>query len=189
MTWLAERWLLWRGWRFIGVVPDLPKMLIVGGPHTSNWDFVVFLAAIRHWHISPSYIGKHTLFRRPFGWFFKRLGGIPVDRRRPGGLVAQVAEAFDASDRMILVISPEGTRKAVPYWKSGFVKIAERTGAPIVPAYISYENKEVALGPPISFDGDEKKLMDEMRPFLLRGGGRNPEGEGPVRLKSEPKSS
>jgi 1-acyl-sn-glycerol-3-phosphate acyltransferase len=185
MRWLAELYLRLRGWEFVGEVPDIPKMIIVGGPHTSNWDFVVFLGAIRHWHISPRYIGKHTLFRWPAGWFFRRMGGIPVDRGRPGGLVGQVADAFAANDRLILVISPEGTRRAVPYWKSGFVKIAEKAKVPIVPAFISYENKEVGLGSPIRFTGDEGVLMDQIRSFVRHGDGLHPEGKGPVRLKDE----
>jgi 1-acyl-sn-glycerol-3-phosphate acyltransferase len=135
VTWLAERWLKWRGWRFVGEIPDLDRMILVGAPHTTNWDFVVYLAAIRHWQISPRYIAKHTLFRRPFGLFFERFGGIPVDRTRPGGFVGQLAEEFERSDQMILVMAPEGARKAAPYWKSGFLRIASKTGVPIVPVY------------------------------------------------------
>jgi len=185
MTWLVEKWLVWRGWRFVGEMPDLDKMIIIGAPHTTNWDFILFLGAIRHWRISPRFIGKHTLFRWPFGYFFKALGGIPVDRSMPGGLVGQVAAEFEKSERMILVMAPEGTRKAAPYWKSGFLTIAEGTETPLLPVYVQYVRKEVVLGSPIDFDGDEEALMDRLRVFYAEGVGKHPEGKGPVRLRSE----
>lgn len=185
MTWIVERWLTWRGWRFIGELPDLDHMVIIGAPHTSNWDFFLYLGAVRHWRMSPHFVGKHTLFRWPFGWFFRALGGIPVDRSRPGGMVGQVAEQFARSERFILVMAPEGTRKEAPYWKSGFVRIAEASGAPIVPARVDMPAKTVTMGEPITFDGDEKTLMDRLREFYVPARGKNDRGKGPVRLKEE----
>ena len=185
MTRLAEKWLKWRGWRFVGDLPDLDKMIIIGAPHTSNWDFIVYLAAISHWRMSPRYVGKHTLFRWPFGYFFRKFGGIPVDRTRPGGMVGQVVEEFEKSQRMILVMAPEGTRKAAPHWKSGFLRIAAEANVPIVPAYIHFPSKEVVLGSPIVFDGDEKKMMHQLRRIYAVGEGKDGQGKGPVRLKEE----
>ncbi|MGH8873601.1 MAG: lysophospholipid acyltransferase family protein [Acidimicrobiia bacterium] len=185
MTWLAHRWLEWRGWRFIGEMPDLDKMIIIGAPHTSNWDFILFLAAIRHWRISPRFVGKHTLFRWPFGWFFRKLGGIPVDRSRPGGMVGQVTEEFEEVEQMILVVAPEGTRKEAPFWKSGFVRIAAEAKVPILPAYIHFPRKEVVLGTLIDYEGDEKSLMDRLRSFYEAGEGKGGKGKGSVRLKEE----
>ncbi len=185
MTWLAEKVLKWRGWRFIGELPDLDKMMIIGAPHSSNWDFFVFLAATRHWRFSPRFVGKHTLFRWPFGYLFRALGGIPVDRSRPGGMVAQVAEEIERSDRIVLVMAPEGTRKAAPYWKSGFVRIAAQARVPIVPAYIDFPARKVVLGEPIEFTGDEKALMDLLREFYRPSVGKSGRGKGPVRLKKE----
>jgi 1-acyl-sn-glycerol-3-phosphate acyltransferase len=185
MTWLAEKWLQLRGWRFVGDMPDLDKMILVGAPHTSNWDFILYLGAIRHWHMSPRFIGKHTLFRWPFGYFFRKMGGIPVDRSKSGGLVGQVSTEFERSERLILVMAPEGTRKAAPYWKSGFLKIAEAAHVPVVPVRVHYPNKQVVLGDPITLEGDERALMDELRDFFVDAVGRHPEGKGPVRLESE----
>jgi 1-acyl-sn-glycerol-3-phosphate acyltransferase len=185
MTWLAEKWLKLRGWQFLGLMPDLDKMILIGAPHTSNWDFIAYLAAIRHWKISPRFVGKHTLFHWPFGYFFRRFGGIPVDRDRPGGMVGQVAEEFERSDRMILVVAPEGTRKAAPYWKSGFARIAAEARVPIVPVYIDYPAKKLVLGEPILYAGDEKALMDRLRAFFEPGVGKDGQGKGPVRLKEE----
>jgi len=166
-------------------MPDLDKMIIIGAPHTSNWDFVVYLGAIRHWRISPRFVGKHTLFRWPFGSFFRKFGGIPVDRSRPGGMVGQVSEEFEKEERMILVMAPEGTRLAAAHWKSGFVRIAAEAKVPIVPAYIHFPRKEVVLGSPIAFEGDEKALMDRLRVFYQPGTGKDGAGKGPVRLKEE----
>jgi 1-acyl-sn-glycerol-3-phosphate acyltransferase len=159
MTRLAEKWLKWRGWRFVGEMPELDKMIIIGAPHTSNWDFVAYLAAIRHWRFSPRFVGKHTLFRWPFGYFFRRFGGIPVDRTRPGGMVGQVAEEF--------------------------IRIAAEAGVPILPVYIHFPRKEVVLGSLISFEGDETALMEELRRFYEAGEGKDGEGKGPVRLEKE----
>jgi 1-acyl-sn-glycerol-3-phosphate acyltransferase len=185
MTWLAEKALKWRGWKFIGEVPDLDKMIIIGAPHSSNWDFIIFLAAIRHWHISPRFVGKHTLFRWPFGYFFRRFGGIPVDRERAGGMVGQVTEEFERSARLILVVAPEGTRKAAPYWKSGFTRIAAAAEVPIVPVYIDFPAKKVVMGAPVPYDGDEKAFMNRLRVFFAPGVGKGGKGKGPVRLREE----
>jgi 1-acyl-sn-glycerol-3-phosphate acyltransferase len=166
-------------------MPQLDRFIIVGAPHTTNWDFVLFLGAIGHWKISPKFVGKHTLFRWPFGYFFRKLGGIPVDRDRPGGMVRQVAEQFEQTDRMILVVAPEGTRKAAPYWKSGFARIAAAAQVPIVPVLVDYPGKRVVVGDTVDHDSDEKALMDHLRPFFEAGAGKNPDGKGPVRLKEE----
>jgi 1-acyl-sn-glycerol-3-phosphate acyltransferase len=185
VTWLAEKWLMWRGWRFVGDLPPVDKMILIGAPHTSNWDFIVYLGAIRHWRIAPRYVGKHTLFRWPFGYFFRRFGGIPVDRTRPRGFVGQVAEEFGRSERMILVMAPEGTRKAATHWKSGFVKIADEARVPIVPVSINFPQKRVVMGTPVAYGGDDKVLMDQLRVFFEAGEGKRPDGKGPVRLKEE----
>jgi 1-acyl-sn-glycerol-3-phosphate acyltransferase len=185
MTWLAEKWLKWRGWEFVGEMPDLAKLIIVGAPHSTNWDFILFLGAIHHWRISPRFIGKHTLFRWPFGGFFRRLVGIPVDRDRPGGLVEQVAAEFERAERLILVVAPEGTRKEAPHWKSGFLKIASAARVPVLPARVEYPRKRLVLGTPIGFDGDERAFMDQLRVFYQPGAGKNNRGKGPVKLKHE----
>jgi 1-acyl-sn-glycerol-3-phosphate acyltransferase len=180
MKWLAYRYLRLRGWTFHGRIPDDPKLIAVGAPHTSNWDFIVFLAALHHWKMTVNYIGKHSLFRPPFGWFFRYTGGIPVDRSKPGGLVKQVAEAMDAARRMILVLAPEGTRSKAPRWKSGFLKIAEATGAPILLAAVDASRKELTIGPKLTYDGDAATFMESTRAFYADKEGFHPELKGPV---------
>lgn len=185
MKWLALTYLKLRGWKFIGQVPPDPRFIVIGAPHTTNWDFVAFLAATRQWDFTPKYLGKHTLFDGPFGWLFRRLGGIPVDRSRPGGITDQVKAGFDSSEEFALVIAPEGTRKAAEFWKSGFVKIAAATGVPIVPAGLDYTKKTITLGEPIHYDGVPDNLMTELRNFYATTEGKHPEGAGPVRIREE----
>ena len=185
MKWLAYRYLRLRGWTFHGMIPEVSKMIMIGAPHTTNWDFVAYLAALHHFRFRASYIGKHTLFRWPFGYLFSYFGGIPVDRSKPGGIVGQVTEAFNAADEMALVIAPEGTRASVPYWKSGFLKIAEMADVPIVLAAVDFSRREVTIGSIIDYAGDASAFMDEARSFYDDKVGLHPNGKGPVRVREE----
>lgn len=189
MRTLAYFWARLRGWSFVGVIPPVPKMIVVGAPHTTNWDFVIFLAALHHFDIRVRYLAKHTLFRPPFGWFFKRTGGIPVDRTKASGVVAQVAGAFRSHEEMVLVVAPEGTRRAGRWWKSGFLKIAEAAGVPLVLAGIDYETKTVTLSEGIDFDGDVGRFMDRARVFFADARGLKPGFETPIVLREELRGS
>lgn len=186
---MAYRWALLRGWKFHGVVPPIPKLIIVGAPHTTNWDFVLFLASLQHYRLKVHYLGKHTLFRWPFGWLFRRLGGIPVDRSKASGVVGQVAEAFESSAEMVLVIAPEGTRGSARWWKSGFLKIAEAASVPLVLAGLDYSTKTITLSEAIPFHGDTGGFMDLARDFYRDSRGLHPEKETPVMLREELKQS
>jgi 1-acyl-sn-glycerol-3-phosphate acyltransferase len=185
MTWISYQFLRWRGWEFLGMVPDIPKMIVVGAPHTTNWDFIVFLGALHAYSIKARFIGKHTLFRWPFGYLFRTLGGIAVDRSQPGGIVRQVTEAFDAADEMILVIAPEGTRKAVAHWKSGFLTMALEARVPVVLGSVDFSRREVTLSPNIDYTGDPREFMNQARLFFQGKLGGHPEGGGPVRVREE----
>ena len=185
MTWLADKLLKLRGWRFTGELPDVPKLIVIGAPHTTNWDFIIFLGALHHYRMKASFVGKHTLFRWPFGYFFRWLGGIPVDRSKPAGLVQQVVDAITGSDRMILVMAPEGTRKAAPHWKSGFLQIAARAEVPIVLGYVDYPNRRAGMGPLVWFDGDVPEFMDAARQFYADKEGLHSKGKGPVTVREE----
>ena len=135
------------GWRVAGEVPDLPKFVIAVAPHTSNWDFVVGVAAMFALDLRLAFIGKHTLFRWPFGGLLRWMGGIPVDRTKPHGLVSDAVEAFTRVDRRILAIAPQGTRSPVPHFRTGFLHIARGAGVPVLLASLDYARRCVHMGP------------------------------------------
>ena len=135
------------GWRIDGIFPDHPKMVVIVAPHTSNWDFPVGLAARYALQLDASFLGKHTLFRPPLGWFMRRWGGIPVDRTSSHDVVSQSVDSFAARSRVFLVIAPEGTRKPVKRWKTGFWHIAKGAGVPIVPVAFDWGTHTIRILP------------------------------------------
>jgi 1-acyl-sn-glycerol-3-phosphate acyltransferase len=155
------------GWRADGILPDLKKYIIIGAPHTSNWDFVLFLGVIFHMKINVNYMGKIELFRNPFSWFFYYCGGIPVDRSKSTGLVEQTVEACEKAEQFILVIAPEGTRHGVKEWKRGFYHIAKGAGIPIVLAKVDGRHKTVHVGqvfhPTEDMEADMKAIQDAFK--------------------------
>jgi 1-acyl-sn-glycerol-3-phosphate acyltransferase len=135
------------GWKVEGALPDLPKFVLIGAPHTSNWDFIIFLALALQLRADVRYMGKAELFRSPIGGFFRYCGGYPVERNKSQGLVEQMAQIMQESERFILVIAPEGTRHKVHEWKTGFYHIARRAGVPVVAAFIDSSIKACGIGP------------------------------------------
>ena len=160
--------------RVVGEVPDLPKFVIAVAPHTSNWDFVVGAAAMFALDLRLAFIGKHTLFRPPFGGLFRWMGGIPVDRSSPHGVVEQSVQAFRQMDRRVLAIAPEGTRKRVPQFKSGFLHIARGAGVPVVLAALDYENRVVRLGPTMDPGEDVESERRRIEDYFRTVRGRRP---------------
>jgi 1-acyl-sn-glycerol-3-phosphate acyltransferase len=134
------------GWRIKGKLPDIPKFVLIGAPHTSNWDFLLFLGVIFSLRANVHFMGKSELFRFPVGWFFRYCGGVPVDRKKSTGLVDQMVKVCNESENFILVIAPEGTRHQVTEWKRGFYHIARNAEVPIVMAIVDGKHKIVHLG-------------------------------------------
>ena len=132
-----------------------------------------------------SWFGKHTLFRPPWGWFLRKLGGIPVDRRSPQSLVTQLAEKFRTSDSLILGVPPEGTRSKVDVWKSGFYHIAAESGVPIGLGYLDYQNRLCGLGTFVAPTGNVSEDMNKIRSFYRDIRGKYPELECEPRLREE----
>jgi 1-acyl-sn-glycerol-3-phosphate acyltransferase len=143
---LARALMRLTGWRINGGLPDLPKFVLIGAPHTSNWDFLLFLGVIFSLRANVHFMGKAELFRFPVGWFFRYCGGVPVDRKKSTGLVDQMVKVCHESEKFILVIAPEGTRHQVGEWKRGFYHIAKSAGIPIVMAVVDGKQKTVHLG-------------------------------------------
>ncbi|HEX5840100.1 MAG TPA: lysophospholipid acyltransferase family protein [Anaerolineales bacterium] len=135
-----------RGWRIEGKLPDIPKFVLIGAPHTSNWDFVLFLGVIFSLRANVHFMGKAELFHFPYGWFFRYCGGVPVDRKKSTGLVEQMVKVSNESKKFILTIAPEGTRHQVVEWKRGFYHIARNAGIPIVMAVVDGRHKTVRIG-------------------------------------------
>jgi 1-acyl-sn-glycerol-3-phosphate acyltransferase len=150
------------GWRIDGKLPDLPKFVLIGAPHTSNWDFLLFLGVIFSLRANVHFMGKAELFRWPIGGFFRYCGGVPVDRNKSTGLVEQMVTVCKESENFILVIAPEGTRHQVAEWKKGFYHIAKNAGIPIVMAVVDGKHKTVHLGqvfhPTEDMDADLKTI-------------------------------
>jgi 1-acyl-sn-glycerol-3-phosphate acyltransferase len=163
LTRALGRWALRvTGWRFEGAFPDLPKAVVIVAPHTSNWDFAVGLAAKFALGLRSRWVGKHTLFRWPVGGLLRRLGGMPVDRSAPQDLVQQVIHDFATSERMLFTLAPEGTRKRVPQWKSGYWRIAREAGVPIVLVGFDFAGRRIVIRDPLwptdSLEQDEAEL-------------------------------
>jgi len=133
------------GWHVDGKLPELPKYVLIGAPHTSNRDFVLFLGLIFYLRANVKFMGKAELFRFPIGWFFRYCGGYPVDRKKSTGLVDQMVNAMNAEDKFILTIAPEGTRHHVTDWKRGFYHIAKGAGVPIAMVAVDGKNKTVRI--------------------------------------------
>jgi 1-acyl-sn-glycerol-3-phosphate acyltransferase len=144
---IGRAYLRWGGWRIEGLFPPESKVVAIVAPHTSNWDFPLGVAVIFALELRASWLGKHTLFDTPLKGFFRWLGGIPVDRRASHGVVAACVKAFTTSPALLLALAPEGTRKGVSRWKSGFYQIAVEAGVPIFPVAFDYRDRLVRLLP------------------------------------------
>jgi 1-acyl-sn-glycerol-3-phosphate acyltransferase len=153
------------GWRLEGRLPDVDKLVVIAAPHTSNWDLPVLLSLAFALRAKACWLGKHSLFRRPFGFFFRWMGGIPVYRSASQNMVAQSVEMFRNSKKLILTIPPEGTRSKVSHWKTGFYYIALGAGTPIAMAFIDYKRKASGVGPTLHPTGNIEADMEVIRNF------------------------
>ncbi|MES2521974.1 MAG: lysophospholipid acyltransferase family protein [Gemmatimonadota bacterium] len=140
-------WLQRMGWHFEGAMPDLPKFVCIVAPHTSNYDFFVGLAAKWALGFAPRWLGKNTLFLPPLGWFMRATGGVPVDRQNRRNMVEQSIHEFTVREQFVLVLAPEGTRRKVTEWRSGFWHVAKGAGVPICCVAFDWRTRTVRLGP------------------------------------------
>lgn len=153
-----------KGWRFAGTdFPDVPRMVLIVAPHTSNWDFPLGVMAMYALRIRGTYLGKHTLFRFPLGILMRFLGGVPVDRTASQDVVGQTVAIAQGMERAIIVIAPEGTRKLAPKWKTGFYRIAQQGGMPIFPVAFDYARKEIRFFPLFHPTGDMEADLSALR--------------------------
>ena len=134
------------GWKLEGNLPNRSKLVLVALPHSSNFDFILALSVIWGWGLKLNYMGKHTLFKFPHGFFFRAVGGIPVDRRSPQGLIEKMTSEFNARSSLMLGLAPEGTRNSDGTLKAGFARIAIAANVPVVPVIVNYKTKTLTLG-------------------------------------------
>ena len=168
------RWLLGIfGWRMVGELPDIPKLVLIAAPHSTKGDVIwglLFKIALR---LDVHFIGKREAFVGPLGVALRAFGGIPVDRSAAHGLVGAMRREFESRDRFWLALAPEGTRKKVQKWKTGFWHIAREAGVPILPVYFHYPEKTVGLGPLFHPTDDVVADMARIREFYRPWIGKN----------------
>jgi 1-acyl-sn-glycerol-3-phosphate acyltransferase len=173
--WVGRMALKLMGWRIDGELPTLDKFVVIGAHHTSNWDFVIFIAVKFVLRLNARWFGKHTIFRGPFGALMRLWGGMAIRRERQGNTVEQAVRAFAEHEQFILILSPEGTRKKVERWKMGFYHIALGAEVPIVLAALDYQNRRVFIGPSFMPTGDEAADLKAILAFFRAFNPKKPE--------------
>jgi len=163
------------GWKLEGELPKLEKYVIIIGPHTSNWDFFIFLLVKFHYRLNIVFIGKHTIFIGPIGWVLRRLGGLPVNRSSSHNVVDQIVDEFNRRKQMVFGLSPEGTRSYLDHWKSGFYHIALKAKVPVQSAFLDIISHRIGWGPLFYLTGDKDKDLENIARFYRDKKGIRPE--------------
>lgn len=159
----------------LGSFPDLKKCVVIVVPHTSWVDFVLGLLVREVIGVNIHYVGKKSLFKPPHGWFFRWMGGAPIDRSRSRDTVSAIARIFYEKDEFRLALSPEGTRKKVTEWRSGFYYIAKAAGVPIILVAFDFGRKQVKISEPMFPTADRETDFETYRRFFKGVLGRVPE--------------
>lgn len=162
------------GWKKEGQLPDVGKCVVIGAPHTSNWDFVFMMLMAFSFRLKVFWMGKNSLFKGPLGPIMRFLGGIPVERSKHTGLVQQTIDQFNQNDELFIALSPEGTRGKVARWKSGFYHVANGANVPIATAFLDYKRKVAGFGPLFKPTGDYEKDLADIQAFYRGVSGKNP---------------
>ncbi|MEO8673289.1 MAG: 1-acyl-sn-glycerol-3-phosphate acyltransferase [Tahibacter sp.] len=168
------RWFITRnGWKLVGEFPDVARLVIVAAPHSSWWDGwwgLMFKVAIG---LDASFMGKRELFFWPLGWLLRGIGGIPVERSSASGVVTQMVARFTQRERLWLALAPEGTRRKVTKWRSGFWNIAHAAGVPVLAVYFHYPEKTIGVGPLFHLTDDMSADIARIRAWYAPWKGRN----------------
>lgn len=161
-------------WRVVGEFPNIPRLVAIAAPHSSNWDGIFGISAAYAMGVRATWMGKNTLFRFGLRPLMRGLGGIETDRSNPRGAVGQMVELFRTTEKLWLFLAPEGTRKPVPKWRTGFWHIAQEAGVPILLVHVDFPNRCIAVGGLFHPTGDKERdlqaLYDYYRPFKGKGG-------------------
>lgn len=174
--WLGRVGMRLLGWKVVGDLPDLPKMVLIGAPHTTNMDGVIALGTLLALGLRANTMIKDSAFKGVLGIVLRWFGAIPVARHSPKGIVEQSVDAFNQREQFILLIAPEGTRSSATDWKSGFYRIAAQAGVPIVPAACHYGSKTITFSPPVYPTGDYETDLRRILEFIRdHGCARHPQ--------------
>jgi 1-acyl-sn-glycerol-3-phosphate acyltransferase len=159
-------------WRFEGAVPDVPRLVAIAAPHTCALDVFLGVAVMLTLGVRVHWFAKHTIFREPLASLLRWLGGIPVHRAMPGGVVGHLAALMRERDRFFLALAPEGTRRKVERWRSGFYHIARGADVPILPVALDYRRRVIGIGAPLvptgDYEADLASLKSHFRPEMAR---------------------
>jgi 1-acyl-sn-glycerol-3-phosphate acyltransferase len=163
------------GWKTEGSFPtDIKKFIVAVAPHTSNWDFVIGVLARSVLNLQKAkFLGKDSLFKPPFGWLFRAMGGYPVNRSKHSDMVEQVVAIFNKHDEFYLGLAPEGTRKKVERLRTGFYYIAKKANVPIIPVGFDFSKKTVVVGKPFYPTDNFERDMNQLMIFYKKIKGKN----------------
>ena len=152
--WIGRTVLLLMGWTIVGQLPNAPKGIIIGVPHTSNWDFFLAMAFMLSCGMKFNYLMKKEAFFFPFGGLLRRMGGVPIDRSQRTNTTQQLVDWFKGQDKAWIAIAPEGTRKNVPHYTKGYLRIAQAVGIPIVMTGLHEPTREIRIDSSTPLTGD-----------------------------------
>lgn len=171
------------GYRMVGEVP--PNGILVGAPHTSNWDFVTMLLVMWHGGAHPRVLVKKQVFVGPLGWLLRMLGGVPLDRDDASAVVRELVHESRNGQPFRLILAAEGTRSKGEYWKSGFLRLSSQTGLPITLAFFDPPSRTMGFGPTFHASADVGADMDIVREFFADKHGIKAQNATPPRLREE----
>ena len=175
VRWLGKFLMKISGWKTTGHVPQDYRVVVVAGPHTSNWDFVLAMSLILSIDVRIHWVGKHSIFKKGFRRLLKKMGGIPVNRVNPGALKSEIYNVTEKYKGFMIAISPEGTRKKVDRLKSGFLRIANETNSKIMMVGVDFSSKTIELGDFFSPSGDVEKDLKSIKEYFATFAGKRPE--------------
>ncbi len=170
------------GWSLVADLPATQKYLLIGAPHTSNWDFPIALLMLAGMGLKLYWVGKDSLFKGIKGTVMRKLGGIPVERGARKNFVGQIVDLYNSRDKMVLTIAPEGTRKYLDHWKTGFYNIALNAKIPIALGFVDYHSKTCGVGGYFTPSGDREADLKTLRKFYADKSGKFPQQKNKIRF-------
>lgn len=170
-------------WNAVAAIPLPPRCIIIGAPHTSNFDLILGLLLMGAQQVRFNWVGKKEAFWWPLGLLFRKLGGIPLDRKKSKKFVDQIIQLFNEREMLRVAIAPEGTRRKTSHWRTGFYYMAHGAGVPIVMAFIDKKTRVVGWSTLIHTTGDIQADFEIIRRFYLDKHGINPNKKGEITIK------